>query len=182
MKRLPPAVLTLLYAATALALAGGEDRPKEKKVVVNLGGLRSPVPADWVQEKPSHEMRLAQFRLPGVKGAGNGQLLVYRGIGGSVRDNIKRWQAQFTPPKGKTIDEVTTIRTIKIAGRPATYVDIRGTLKAGPDDKPVENYRRLAVQFQGPDKVYHLIVSGPAATLEHHKKGFDDWLKGFKKD
>ena len=43
------------------------------------------------------------------------------------------------------------------------------------------DFRRVAVQFQGPDHLYHLIITGPSATVEHYKKGFDEWLKGFKK-
>ena len=42
-------------------------------------------------------------------------------------------------------------------------------------------YRMLAVQFEGPDNVYHIKLTGPAKTVGEAKKGFDEWLKGFKK-
>jgi hypothetical protein len=39
----------------------------------------------------------------------------------------------------------------------------------------------LAVQFEGPDNPYHIKLTGPAKTVDEAKKGFDEWLKGFKK-
>jgi hypothetical protein len=39
----------------------------------------------------------------------------------------------------------------------------------------------LAVHYDGADdKTYHIILRGPAKTVEEHKKEFDDWLAGFK--
>jgi hypothetical protein len=40
----------------------------------------------------------------------------------------------------------------------------------------------LAVHFDGPDNVYHIKLTGPEQTVEAYKKGFDDWLRGFKKE
>ena len=44
----------------------------------------------------------------------------------------------------------------------------------------VENARMLGVVYEGPQTVYHIRMVGGADTIEHHKKGFDEWLQGFK--
>ncbi len=164
------------------------DNDKGKGVVVDLDGLKSTTPGDWKEEEPTNRMRLLQFRLP-KKGddKDNAELVIFKGITGEARANIKRWKEQFVPPEGKSIDEVAKVEEIKIGGHPATYLDVQGTylFKAAPfnpnakaEKKP--HYRMLAIQFEGPKDVYHIKLTGPAKTVEAYKKGFDDWLKNFK--
>jgi hypothetical protein len=38
----------------------------------------------------------------------------------------------------------------------------------------------LGVHFEAEKNPYHIKLIGPAKTVEHYKKGFDEWLKGFK--
>jgi hypothetical protein len=104
-----------------------------------------------------------------------------------VRDNVNRWKGQFTAPAGKSIDDVAKVQEIKIAGRDATLLDVHGTYtyKRRPFDPNEQgekrpDYRMLAVQFQGPDNLYHIRLVGPAKTVEHFEKGFEEWLKNFK--
>ena len=42
--------------------------------------------------------------------------------------------------------------------------------------------RLVAIHFQGPKEVYHIKLTGPAKTVDNYKKGFEDWLKGYKKE
>ena len=74
-----------------------------------------------------------------------------------------------------------------IGGHPATYLDVHGTFlyKARPFDPAAKveerpDYRMLAIHFEGPKDVYHIRLTGPAKTVEHYKKGFEDWIKAFK--
>jgi len=41
-------------------------------------------------------------------------------------------------------------------------------------------FRRFGVIFESPNGPYFITVTGPARTMEMHKKGFDEWLKNFK--
>jgi hypothetical protein len=151
----------------------------KKGTIVTLDGLSSIAPAAWVKQTPKPSPfvpRLAQFSLPKVKAdKEDAELVVYKGIGGSAEDNINRWKAQFKPPEGKTIDDISTVQKIKIAGHAATVLDIQGTFGERPE------YRMIAIQFQGPENVYHIKLTGPARTIEQHKKDFDAWYRGFKK-
>ena len=178
------------FGALVCGPLAGESRPDEggKGTVVALGDLRAAAPAAWKEEAPANQMRLAQFRLPKVKAdKDDAELVVFKGFGGSARQNIERWKQQFVPPEGKKIDEVARVEEVKVGGRPASYLDVRGTylFKARPFDPNAKaekkaDYRMLAVHFEGSDTIYHLKLTGPAGTVEHYKKGFDDWLKSFK--
>ena len=180
--------IALPALALGLALAArGDD--KDKGAVVEMDGLRSPAPAEWKQETPGNRMRYAQFRLPKQgDDKADGELVVFKGLGGSARDNVKRWKGMFQPPAGKSIDDVAKVEQIKIGGRDAVYLDVSGTyvFRARPFDpnSPTEKrpgYRMLAIQWDGPDNPYQIRVTGPEKTVAHYKKSFDEFLKGFKK-
>jgi hypothetical protein len=173
-------------ALFCLALAGS-SRADDKGTVVDLDGLTSKTPAAWKKAKPLSNLRFMQFKLPAVKDDKvDADVVLYKNLGGSVRDNLARWKKQFQPPRGKTIEDVARVREIKIAGLTATCLDIHGTFRPPSFDpkykgKPQPNFRMLAVQFKGPENLYHIKLTGPARSVEHYKKGFDTWLTGFKK-
>jgi hypothetical protein len=162
------------------------DDKKDKGTVVTLDGLSSRTPAEWKEETPSTNLRLAQFSLPKAKDdKADAELVIFKGFGGTAKENVDRWKKQFLPPKDKKIDDVAKVEELKIGDSKATYLDIEGTylFKARPMDTKVEErpeYRMLAIQFEGPKEVYHIKLTGPAKTVEQYKKGFDEWVKGFK--
>jgi hypothetical protein len=163
------------------------DKPG-KGSEVELDGLRSRAPAEWKEERPSNRMRLTQFRLPKQKGdEQDAELVIFKGLGGSAKDNVERWKGQFQPPEGKKIDDVAKVKEMKVAGAAVTYLDVQGTylFKFPPFDPNAKvqkrpNYRMLAAQFDGERNIYHIKLTGPARTVEHYKAGFDKWLENFK--
>ena len=176
-------LLSIALAVLSLAPAAAGDKAGTK---VTIDGMSSTTPAAWVKQKPASTLRVAQFQVPRAKGDEmDADLGVFK-AGGTVKQNVDRWKAQFAAPRGKSIDDVTSMKEIKIGDHKATYVDIQGTYKAPPFDpvfkgKTLENFRLLAVQFDGPDNTYQIRMTGPAKTVEANKKAFDDWLAGFKK-
>jgi hypothetical protein len=184
------AALLMVLALGALAFAtvtGRTDAKDDKGTEVEIDGLKATTPADWKAEKPSSNLRVAQFRLP-KKGEDkdDAEIVIFKGFGGSAQQNVERWKASFSPPKGKTIDDVSKVEEMKVAGRKVTYLDISGTYKFRDPSKPNAkeelrpDYRMLAVQFDGNDTVYHIKLTGPAKTVGAYKKGFDEWLKALK--
>jgi hypothetical protein len=173
---------------TALASTAAAD-DKGKGTPVDLDGMVSKTPSSWVSETPSNRMRLAQFKLPKADGdKEDAELVIFKGITGSAKDNIARWKKQFIAPKGKTIDDVSKVSDIKIGGMDATMLDVHGTYLYNPapfnprsKTVPRSDYRMIAIQFDGPSTIYHIKLTGPAKTVEQNKKGFDEWIKGFKK-
>jgi hypothetical protein len=187
MRRSAPFVVLVFTALVCSSLTIEANAKDDKATVVELDGLRSKAPAEWKEEAPANEMRLTQFKLPKNKDDKFDAELVIFKLGGSAKQNVERWKAQFTPPKGKTIDDVSKVEEFKVSDRPVTYLDISGTykFKARPFDPKSEEetrpeYRMLAVQFDGKDNVYQIKLTGPAKTVEMYKKGFDEWIKAFK--
>jgi hypothetical protein len=186
--------LMLAFVAAACSPSASEsnaadgEKDKGKGVVVDLDGLKSTTPGDWKEEAPANRMRFMQFRLT-KKGdeKEDGELIIFKGLGGGGKANIERWKKQFVPPKDKQIDDVAKVEEIKIGDRPALKLDISGTYlfnpqpfnpRSKPEEKP--NYRMLAIYLDGADNPYQIKLTGPAKTVEAYKKGFDEWVKNFK--
>jgi hypothetical protein len=158
--------------------------------VVKLGGMSSKTPATWKEEKPATAMRVNQFRLAKADGdAEDAELIIFffPGGAGSAVANIKRWQEMFVPPAGKTIDDVSKIEKFKVGNANVSYLDVRGmfNFKSPPNDPKAKtekktDFRRFGVIFEVGGDQYFLTCTGPARTMEQHKKSFDEWLKNFK--
>jgi len=184
MRKLTAIALTItMLAGVNFVYAGGDT--------VELGGLKSKAPAGWTMQNPSNKLRLHQFVIPKADGdSENAELVIFSfgGGGGSNEDNIKRWKAQFNPPKGKTIDEATKTDKFKVGtGADVLYVDIEGTFKykfppADPNAKETlkENYRRINLIFDTDKGPFFITLTGPAKTVERNKAAFDGWVKAFK--
>jgi hypothetical protein len=179
----------LSFGAAACGWAVSETGAAEDKgVVVKLDDISSKTPAEWKEEEPANKFRYAQFKLPKMKDdKQDAELVIFKGLGGGAKANVKRWKDQFTPPEGKTIDDVSKEEEIKVGGQMATRLDISGTylFKARPFDpnskpEPMANYRMVAIYLDGKDNIYQIKLTGPAKTVEAYKKGFDDWVKAFK--
>jgi len=177
----------LTLALLGLAACGIQAQDK-KGEAVELDGLKATVPAEWKAEKPANLMRHMQFKLPKVKDdKDDAELVVFKSLSGTAEANIKRWKDMFDPPQGKTIDDVAKVTEIKIGGTKAPYLEVAGTykFKAAPFDPKAKtelkpNYRMLAIQLDGKNDTYHLRLVGPNDTVQHYKKGFDDWLAALK--
>jgi hypothetical protein len=166
------------------AYAGGD--------VVEIGGLKSKVPAGWKVQEPSNKLRMYQMSIPKVEGdKDNAELVVFffgTGGGGGTEDNIKRWKTQFIAPEGKSIDDVSKLEKYKV-GKAADVIclDISGTYKYKfpPNDPRAkeerkENYRRFNVIFDTDKGSYFITLTGPAKTMQKNKEAFDGWIKAFK--
>jgi hypothetical protein len=156
-------------------------------VNVDLGGLKSTAPASWKEIPVGSPMRVKQFSLPGKDG--DAELAIFffgQGQGGSTQANLDRWKTQFQAPEGKTEAPSKTSTLKTSSGGTATELDISGTylFKARPMDsgpaEPRPNHRMLAVVLETPQGNYYLKLVGPAKTIEHSKKEFEGWVKGFK--
>jgi len=186
--------VVLTFLALACSPSGSEtsaaadDKDKGKSVIVDLDGLKSRTPGDWKEQEPSNRMRYMQFQLP-KKGddKDDAELVIFQRLGGGAAANIERWKKQFQPPEGKKIDDVAEVKEIKIGDRPASYLDVQGTYLFNPQpfnprskSEPKPGYRMLAIYFDGPKEIYQIKLTGPAKTVEAHKKGFEEWVKNFK--
>jgi hypothetical protein len=186
--------MRLLFAATLTATIALVGSAQDKKgTLVELGGLKSTTPADWKEEAPSSKLRMTQFKIPKAEGdADDAELALFKTPGGgSVQANLERQEKKFEIPAGKKAEDVIKTEKIKFGTYEAVYQDIKGTyLKRFPPNDPnakvtkLADYRQLYVIFESKEgevtNLYSMYLTGPAKTVEKHKKDFDEWVKNFK--
>ncbi len=178
----------LALSAIGLALQGPGlwARGPNTGGVVELGSLKSRVPADWVEEKPDDAQCYKQYRLEAVvDDKYNAQVTVRflgKRKGGTAAKYVKRWKGMFLPPEGKKLDDVAKIEVLKVSGAEVTYISVLGDYKGIPGDPttPRENFRLLGVYFDTAKGPYVIQMFGPADTVEFYRVGFEDWVKAFK--
>lgn len=156
---------------------------------VELGGLKSTPPKDWVAEKTTNEMRLAQFKLPKAEGDKDDAELViffFRMGSGSEEDNLGRQLKNFEPAEGKEKVEAK-VSKVKLGDKDVTMQDLHGVYlsKSAPFDPKAKitkkpDYRQLYVIYKSDAGEFYFRLVGPAKTIEKHMKGFESFLKNFK--
>jgi hypothetical protein len=163
--------------------------PGEKGTVVEFDSMKSTAPAGWKNEPlKAKQLRYMQFRLPKVKDdPADAEVVIFKGIGGSAKANIDRWKGMFKAPEGKTIEDVAKVSSFDVGKAKVSLLDVSGTYayKSAPFDPNAKtelrpNSRMLGVVFEGPDDVYHIRLVGYASTVDHYRKGFEEWLRNFK--
>src|SRR5882757_467323 len=110
-ERLMKRAACLLLCLTVTAFAA------DKGTTVDFDGLKSTTPANWKEAPSSSRLRLATFIVPKAKGDdADADLAIFKGITGSKKQNLERWQGQFIAPEGKKIADVTKVEEMKVAG------------------------------------------------------------------
>ena len=110
-----------------------------------------------------------------------------KGSGGSAEANVARWKTIFEPPRGKSIDDVSTVKVRRISGLKVTTFEVRGTYlyRSRPVDPLItaekrKNHRMLSSIIESENGPYFIRLVGPNRTVKQYKKGFEAWLKAFK--
>src|SRR5262249_39507906 len=134
--------------------AGPQNKtPGNKDRMVELDGLKSMPPAEWVEERPDRAGVLKSYRLEPIgddKDPARVTIATYpRGTRPTAAEQVKRWQAQFLPPERKQMKDVATVKELKVAGRDVTYLDVRGDYREVANDPASirPGYRLLGVYF-----------------------------------
>jgi len=163
-------------------MAFGQSEAAELKTIEFLD-LTSEVPAAWIEQKPSSDMRLAQFRVPGAESEGDANLILYyfgQGQGGSVEANTARWQSQFSKPGGGAVEP--RIKTMKVNGMPVTVVELRGDYARGVGMGPVgtaaPDQILLASIVEAPRGNIYIQLHGPAVTVLSQREAYMVFIRG----
>jgi hypothetical protein len=153
------------------------------------GDLRYKVPEGWTAEKPTSDMRVAQYKLPKAAGDGEDALLVVyyfgQGQGGSAQANIDRWLNQMKQPDGHPSKERAKLETLTVNGLQVNTVDVTGNYSGGmsPDSAPADSksiYRLRAAVFDTPKGSYFVKLTGPEKTVSHWDQAYNDYIKSFE--
>lgn len=152
------------------------------------GELRYEVPEGWVTEKPTSDMRAAQYKLP--KAAGDkedGLLVVYyfgQGQGGPADANIDRWINQMKQPDGRPSKERARREALTVNGLQVNTVDVLGNYSGGmsPDSAPADKssiFRLRAAVIDTPKGSYFVKLTGPEKTVAYWDHAYTGYLKSF---
>ena len=153
------------------------------------GELRFKVPEGWINEKPSSNMRVGQYRLPRADGDNDDASLVLYFFGstqgGSVTDNVDRWISQIEQPNGQSSKDKARIETLTVNGLKVTTVDVSGTYTAqmspGSEARHNDKNQRLrAAVIETPKGNYFAKLIGPEKTVGRWDQSFVDYVKSFE--
>jgi hypothetical protein len=178
-----PALALLLVSSTARAEDGKPFDIGEKYVLTS--------PANWVVKTPKSKIIEYEFEIPAAEGDTAAGRATVMGAGGSIEDNIKRWEGQFLPADGAEVK--AEIKKFKAANQDVHFVDLKGTYKdspggpfAGGATVERENYRMLGAVIVTKDDEgklagqYFVKLYGPEKTIAAAKPGFEKMLEGLK--
>jgi gluconolactonase len=150
---------------------------------VKIEGITLNAPTSWKQEPPANKLRLAQFKIGPAEGDPEPAELVisfFRGDGGGIDPNLRRWTDQFAPDgrKEKLTQGMSPQGSYFYSDLSGTYLKSEGGPFAGGKKTPMPNFRSLSVILQVPDEGnYFLRLTGPAKTVnaaaDAFRKSFD---------
>ena len=176
--------LTFITLALTLPAFTSAD---DKGTPVKIGKLTATAPADWAKEKPANLLRSYQFKLPGEEDFKQPELAIFPESNPDPAKNFPKWKAQFVPPEGKTVDDISKTGKWEVAGATVNYLDVTGTWKfrerpQDPKSKEMilDDYRVVWVIVADKDEATHLRLSGPAPSVAKSFKSFEAFVKGMK--
>ncbi len=171
-------LITVLMLTLALA---GIARAEQ------AGGLTWTAPPEW-KAQGERPMRAATYSIPAAKGDTEpAELAVFyfgESSGGGVDANVKRWVDQFQKADGSSAAKDAKVKKEKIAGLPATAVEVNGTYMGGSmmgPSAPKPGYRLLGAIVEGPGGNVFFKLTGPEKTVSSAEKSFRKLLDGLKK-
>jgi len=143
-------------------------------------------PATWVVKPPKSRIIEYEFEIPAAEGDAAGGRVTVMGAGGSIDDNIKRWEGQFKSADGAEVK--ADIKKLKAAEQDVHLVDLKGTYidrPAGPfaggQAIDREGYRMLGAVIATKDAgQYFVKVYGPEKTIAAAKAEFEKMIEGLK--
>ena len=153
------------------------------------GELRFKAPEGWTTDKPSSNMRMAQYKLPKAEGDSEDASLVlyYFGAtqGGTAQANIDRWISQMAQPDGSASKDKSKSETTTINGLKVTTIDVSGTYTAemAPGSGTFHNnpnWRLRAAVIETPKGNYFVKLVGPSKTVGRWEQAYTDYLKSFE--
>ncbi|MEZ6042588.1 MAG: hypothetical protein R3C20_18995 [Planctomycetaceae bacterium] len=138
-------------------------------------GMKFLVPASWESMELSGMQKgiiAAKFSIPS---AGDDVSLTLSTSGGSLEDNIRRWQGQFSGGP----DIVT--ESIKADGQDATVVRLQGTFSPGFGRPSQDGYAMTGVVIPMGQTNYYIKLTGPIEGVSSADAEFIEFCKSARR-
>ena len=137
----------------------------------------------WKRVQPRSRILEAELKVPSTEAdVQDGRITMMR-AGGSIPENVARWEGQFVGSKG------ATTKKEEIAGKTVHFVDITGTFQdsmgrgpfAGGKKVARENYRMSAAIVEtGDHGNYFFKFIGPKSIVEPNVEAFKKMIQSMK--
>jgi hypothetical protein len=175
--RIARPVFFAALALTATVLADDADRRK-----MELGALTVTAPKDWTPKEPAFKgLIMYEFAAPAAKEDKVDGRMTVSSAGGSVEDNIRRWQGQFKQEDGGDTKKRAKTEKLKVAGHTVHWVDLSGTYNdQRPGSRPAKDYRMLAAIIETKEANFFIKFYGPRRTISQHEKAFREMIEEAK--
>ena len=135
--------------------------------------IKFEAPKEWTKEKPSSNMRKAQYKVPDKEKKGTDAEFTLAFFGknaGGVKANLERWYKQMGVTEGKPEE---------IEGKcKVTLVDLKGTYTPGFGGAAIENARMLGAIVETADGLWFFKLVGSAGTVGGWRDDYVKMLKG----
>lgn len=183
----PPMDGSMQNPASVMEPGPPQEAPAIEGDQATVAGLAFQIDPAWQSEQPSSSFRAAQFNLPAPEGhedhAGEAELALFQGIGGSAQQNIERWIGQFNIGDRDPSEVIKTTQT-EINGLQVSILDISGSYNSDGGmmggGESVEGQRMIAAVVEGPGGPWHWKLVGPQETVTHWKESFDSLIASMR--
>jgi hypothetical protein len=151
--------------------------------------LKFTVPAGWIEEERTSNMRIAQYRLPKAQpDTEDASVVLYyfgQGQGGSASANVERWVSQMKPADKSSANATAKQESFEVNGLKVTTVDVAGTYTAetAPGSGTFYNnpgWRLRAAVVETPNGSYYVKLVGPEKTVAQWNESFLRYVRSFE--
>jgi hypothetical protein len=144
-----------------------EERPGPRAAALGRPKLKYEMPPGW-KELPGDDLRVAAFKV--ADGEQAATVTVIPLPGGDLLANVNRWRNQLGLPPIEADQVKRDVKSIKVAGTDAPYVDLTGPEKAGG------RQRILAVMLAREGRTWFFKMTGPDELLGRQKQAFERFV------
>lgn len=163
--------------------SGPNWSPSENPKVAEFLEFEAPKPATWIGHPSTSSMRAANYTVPGRDGHDAAHIVVFyfgSDQGGSVNDNILRWQGQFRPDEnGHPVQPI--VERVEADGMPLTLVELEGEYMKMGANWYTPDQMLLAGILESPIGNVFIRLAGETATVKANKEDFLAMVKGIKR-
>ena len=144
-------------------------------------GIQWTVPPDWVIET-GRPMRVGTYRIAAAPGdLVDAECAVYffaSGQGGTVEENLQRWENEFPQPEGSTAASASKRSDLMIAGLKVHTISVTGMFMAAArppqgGEQPVPDIRMLGAIVEAPQGLVLFKLTGPINTVSAAEPAFN---------
>ena len=177
------ALSVLVFPAFGSSTAAETDEQSSRSI--EIIGLKAELPTAWVEQQPSSSMRVAQYLVPGENEDEYAEFIVFYfgpGQGGSVNDNIARWQSQFSTTEGTLV--TPAVETLVVHGMPATIAEFNGNyaraVGMGHGGAGTPGQTLIAAIVETPHGNLNIQLHGPTSVVSAHREAYLSFIKSMR--